>query len=99
MPWKPVREKKQEWRPNWEEKKIVFANTKVLKKIRPCSSTRNDAMLHTPQISTAQAQNLPQTSSSNKWGQAQRIFCLDPSPCNMNILLAGIVQVQTYAQV
>jgi hypothetical protein len=33
-PWKPVFEKKQEWGPNWLEKKMELAKTKVLKKTR-----------------------------------------------------------------
>ncbi len=39
VPWNPVREKKQECGPNCEEKKMVLAKTKVLKKMRPCSRT------------------------------------------------------------
>ena len=31
QPWKPVREKKQEWWPNSAAKKMELANTKVLK--------------------------------------------------------------------
>lgn len=45
-PWKPVREKKQERRPNWVAKKMELANTKVLKKTRYLITGSSSPGLH-----------------------------------------------------
>ena len=45
-PWKPVREKKQEWRPNWVAKKMELAKTKVLKKTRYLITGSSSPGLH-----------------------------------------------------
>ena len=50
-PWKPVREKKQEWRPNWVAKKMEFANTKVLKNTRYLITGSSSPGLHTAPVS------------------------------------------------
>ena len=44
LPWNPVREKKQECGPNWVAKKMVFANTNVLKNTSALMTCR--ATLH-----------------------------------------------------
>ncbi len=56
-PWKPVREKKQEWRPNWVAKKMELANTKVLKKTRYLITGSSSPGLHEAAVSRGVHQN------------------------------------------